>query len=95
MGMSYEHAVRILRAQDKELRKLNRKRFTAGGYEYRLAYEGGFAPGIRIDRRPVGKRNFRWYGNADVSRCATAGDAMAAVMALIPGADTETAVWPK
>lgn len=55
--MTYENAVSIIGAQERNIRKVNGTRFVYGGYEYRIEYRGGFAAYVAIDRRQVGKRN--------------------------------------
>lgn len=53
----------LLDRQAKELRKINAiyLRFQYNGYEYRFTFEGGFSANVRIDRREIGKRNFKFY----------------------------------
>ena len=74
--MTYEYAVRFLKAQDRNIRKVNGVRFTRDGYEYRLKYMGGFASYVAIDRRRVGTRNFKYYGGVSAVHCWTVGDVM-------------------
>jgi len=50
----------IIRDQRKELKKAHNKRFFIDDMEYKLDYEGGFAEGFGIYRRPVGARNFKY-----------------------------------
>lgn len=53
----------LLNRQAKELRKINsiHNRFQYNGYEYRFTFEGGFSAAVRIDRREIGRRNFKYY----------------------------------
>ena len=76
MGMTYEYAVRFLKAQDRNIRKVNGVRFTDDGYEYRLTYRGGFASYVAIDRRRVGTRNFKYFGGVGAAHCWTVDDVM-------------------
>ena len=78
--MTYKEAVAFLGAQDRRLRKIDKTRFTHDGYEYRLVYEGGFAPMVSIERRQIGKRNFKYFGGVGVFDCWTIEDAMSRVM---------------
>jgi len=73
--VTYEHAVRLLESQDRNIRKINGKRFEKDGWEYRLVYEGGFAACIRIDRRLVGKRKFEYFDLVSAADCLTAEEA--------------------
>lgn len=52
---------RTLRAQRDNLKEAHNYRFTKGGYEYRLLYEGGLAESFSIMRRREGERNFKYY----------------------------------
>lgn len=83
--MTYAMAWNILDRQDRELRKLNKMRYFYNGYEYRITYEGGFAPIISLDRRWTGTRNFKYYKAIDVSHCATQADALALIKTTITG----------
>lgn len=74
--MTYKNAVSFLNAQDRNLRKMNNTRFIHNGYEYRLMYRGGFAAYVAIDRRKVGKRNFKYYDGMSVYQCWTAEEAI-------------------
>lgn len=78
--MTHETAVRLLAAQDRNLRKVNNARFIHNGYEYRIKYFGGFASYVGIDRRRVGTRNFKYFGGVGAYHCWTVGDVMKLVM---------------
>ena len=78
--MRLETAYGILRVQDGGLRKVDDTRFVMNGYEYRLKYFGGFAPIVDIQRREVGRRNFKYYGSVGVHDLWTAGQVMDRVM---------------
>lgn len=81
--MTYQQAVTFLKAQDKSLRKVNGIKFEHNGFEYRLTYEGGFAAFIRIDRRAVGKRNFKYYSGFGGYNCLDCEDVLLAVRELM------------
>lgn len=80
MSMPLGIAKWLLTTQDESIRKLNKKRFMYGNYEYRLAYNGGFAPMIKIERREIGRRNFHYWDSVDVSHCLGCNSAMEHVM---------------
>ena len=66
--------------RDRAMRSLNGYKFVRGGYEYRLGYSGGFAPCIFVDRRAVGKRNFKCTSiHVNPDEYATANEAVAAI----------------
>lgn len=69
----------ILATQNARIRKLNNKRFVYNNFEYRLLYEG-VVPAITIERRQIGKRNFKYFDMVDVSRCYGQSEAMELVM---------------
>ena len=81
--MRLETAYAILNAQDKCIRKVNDRRFVYDGYEYRLMYGGGFAAYVGIDRREVGKRNFKYFSGVSAYDCLTVGQVMDKVMSRI------------
>lgn len=74
--MTYGEACVILNMQDRKIRKINGFRFEHNGYEYRTTYCGGFCPMARLDRRAVGKRNFKWFDSVDISRCRNIKEVM-------------------
>lgn len=59
--MNYITACNLLAYQRQRIRKVDNVRFIYGKHEYRLTYRGGFAEYIGIDRREIGKRNFKYY----------------------------------
>ena len=69
--MTYNEAISILGAQERNLRKIKDVRFTHDGYEYRVRYEGGFAAFVSIDRRQIGKRIFEYYTGFGAYDCWT------------------------
>lgn len=78
--MTYTEAVKFLDWQNKNLRKANDMRFVQNGYEYRVKYEGGFAAFVRIDRRLVGTRNFKYFSGFGAHHCWNVGQVMDMVM---------------
>ena len=74
--MTYENALVIIGAQNKNLRKIDNVRFTHNGYEYRITYQGGFGCYVAIDRRQIGKRNFKYFAGIGAYHCMTCGQAM-------------------
>ena len=81
--MSYAHARVILAAQDRAVSKINGYRFLHGEYEYRLCYEGGFTCFISIERRQVGKRNFKWFHGYSAASCSSAEEALEGIMKIV------------
>lgn len=51
----------IMESANKRLKKFNNVRFVDGNFEYRIKYSGGFVHLVDIDRREIGKRNFKYY----------------------------------
>lgn len=74
--MTYENAKIILGLQNRNIRKVNGVRFVRDGYEYRITYFGGFAAYVGIDRRQLGKRNFKYFGGVSASDCWNVGQVM-------------------
>ena len=77
--MTYSEAVAVLDMQDRKIKKIDGTRFEHDGYEYRLKYEGGFTCFVAIERRRVGKRNFKYYKGFGAFGCWTVGDVMGKV----------------
>lgn len=67
--MNINTAYAIVNTQDRNLRRVDGIRFTDNGYEYRLTYRGGFANYVAIDRREIGKRNFKYFGGVGAYHC--------------------------
>ena len=78
--MTYKEAVAFLGAQERRIKKIDGIRFTHEGYEYRLQYKGGFASYVAIDRRQIGKRNFKYFGGVGAYNCGSLEEVMALVM---------------
>ena len=74
--MNYQQAVNFLRMQGKNISKIHNTRLTLGGYEYRITYRGGFAAYVAIDRREIGKRNFKYFGGVGAYHCRTVKDVL-------------------
>lgn len=85
--MNYIQACSILREQDKNISKINGTRFIRNGFEYRIKYCPGFCPMARVDRRPIGCRNFVYITSVDLSHCRYLSDVLDAVCA---GVDKRT-----
>lgn len=82
--MTYENAVLLLKAQDRNIRKVNGVKFIHNGYEYRLTYMGGFASYVGIDRRKVGKRNFKYFSGVGAYNCWKVSQVMDLVKQELP-----------
>lgn len=67
--MNINTAYAIVNAQDTNLRRVTGIKFVENGYEYRLTYRGGFASYVAIDRREVGKRNFKYFSGVGAYHC--------------------------
>ena len=78
--MTYQNAVALINAQERRISKVNGTRFIHNGYEYRITYRGGFAAYVPIDRRQVGRRNFKYFSGVGASDCWTVDDVMKLIM---------------
>jgi len=78
--MTYKEALAFVGAQEKKISKVNNMRFEHDGYEYKVVYEGGFTAFVAIYRRPVGKRNFKYFGGVAVFDCMSVGEAVDKIM---------------
>ena len=58
--MTFEDALCVIRNQSRNCKRFDGLRFTDNEYEYRLRYEGGFAMFFAIERREIGRRNFKY-----------------------------------
>ena len=67
--MTYKNAQILIEAQSHNLRKINDVRIEHDGYEYRVTYRGGFGSYVAIDRREIGKRNFKYFGGVGAYNC--------------------------
>lgn len=74
--MTYEEAKTILRMQDRRIRKIDGTRLFVGDFEYRISYYGGFASYVAIDRRQIGKRNFKYFSGVGAYNCWTVGEVL-------------------
>lgn len=86
--MTYQMACAVIGEQERRVKKIDGVRFIHEGYEYRLTYCGGFAAYVAIDRREVGKRNFKYFGGVGAYDCWTVGQVMDKVAVEI-GIDAE------
>lgn len=71
--MEYAYAKRLIQWQERQISRVNGMRIFRNGYEYRLTWYGGFACYVGIDRREVGKRNFKYFSGIGASDCITVG----------------------
>ena len=78
--MTYEYAKKFLQTQDRNIRRVNGIKIQHNGYEYRLTYKGGFASYVAIDRREIGRRNFKYFGGVGAYHCWTATQVIDLVM---------------
>lgn len=78
--MTYENAKIIIGMQERNIRKVNGIRIEHNGYEYRITYRGGLSSYVAIDRRQIGKRNFKYFGGVGAYKCGTAGQVIELVM---------------
>lgn len=67
--MRYQTARAILEMQDRNIRKVNGIRMIEGNYEYRATYYGKFGAYFGIDRRVIGKRNFKFFCGVSADKC--------------------------
>lgn len=74
MDITIAYAQAVLKEQNKELRKINNKRFVADGYEYKIEFCGGIVPIVIIEGRQVGKRKFRYVCSIPVDKCRDVND---------------------
>lgn len=81
--MTYEIAKTLIGAQERRISKINGIRFEYEGFEYRLTYEGGFAAFVRIDRRQIGKRNFKYFSGFGAYDCLNAEEAFEKIKKII------------
>jgi len=74
--MTYGTALTILQLQDRNIRKIDGVRMVKGNYEYRIKYFGGFASYVGIDRREIGKRNFKYFSCVGAAHCWSVQDVL-------------------
>ena len=74
----------ILACQRYELRHIDGLRIIHNRYEYRVKYEYHWTiPFAVIDRREVGRRNFKCFHSVELSNCRTVDDAVNFIEAAI------------
>lgn len=78
--MTYKDAVILLGTQERNLRKINGTRFIHNGYEYRIKWFGGFAAYVGVDRRQIGKRNFKYFSGIGAFNLRSCEEVMKAIM---------------
>lgn len=81
--MTYNEALTIVGAQERNLKKINGLKFVLGEYEYRLTYEGGFSAFVRIDRREIGKRRFIYFSGFGAYDCLSVGSVLEKARGLV------------
>lgn len=81
--MTYEMAKVFVGAQERRIRKIDGVRFDHKGFEYRLTYEGGFAAFVRIDRRQIDKRNFKYFSGFGAYDCLSVEEAFEKIKKII------------
>lgn len=81
--MTYEMAKALIGVQEKRISKINGVHFDYKGFEYRLVYEGGFTAFIRIDRRQIGRRNFKYFKGFGAYNCWNAEEVFEKVKKII------------
>ena len=74
--MTYTTAKTLLNLQERNISKINGTRLEHKGFEYKVTYMGGFGAYIAIDRRQIGKRNFKYFGGVSGAHCLTLNDAL-------------------
>ncbi len=77
--MNYQTAKIIVNSQNRTFKNLKDVRIKFKGYEYRVQYKGGFAAYVAIDRREVGKRNFKYFSGICAVHCLTTMQVLDAV----------------
>ena len=81
--MTFAEAMNIVKTQRRCFRKINGLRFFEDAYEYRIRYEGGFAEFFILERRKIGKRNFKYFEGTGAYDCMSADDVIAKLTALV------------
>lgn len=82
--MDIKTARAIIGIQERRIRSLNNRKFTYGGYEYEIRYEGGFAVIVSLYRREIGRRNFKYYRGIGCYDCGSADEALQRLCKLLP-----------
>lgn len=78
--MTYKNAQILLGLQERNIKKVNDLRIKRNGYEYRITYKGGFSSYVAIDRREIGKRNFKYFGGVGAYGCRSAAEVLKMVI---------------
>lgn len=74
--MTYVTARALLNLQERNISKISGARLEHKGFEYKVTYMGGFGAYIAIDRRQIGKRNFKYFSGVSGAHCLTLNDAL-------------------
>lgn len=69
--MTIMEARTVIEMQERNFRQLHNTKFVHGNYEYRIRYEGGFSAFFAIQRREIGKRNFKFFGGFSAADMGT------------------------
>ena len=78
--MTYDFAIKLVQYQKRNLKKVNGIVIEYKGYQYRLTYFGWFSEYIGIDRRLIGKRNYKYFSGIGAWHYLSAMGAVAACM---------------
>ncbi len=78
--MTYDFAIKLVQYQKRNLKKVNGIVIDHKGYQYRLTYYGGFSEYIAIDRRQIGKRNYKYFSGIGAYHCLSVAGAVAECM---------------
>lgn len=84
--MAYKNAVLLVQAQRRNIRKVGGIVIDHNGFQYRLTYKGGFAEYVAIDRREIGKRNYKYFGGFGAYHCVSAEQVLKMAMEKIEAA---------
>lgn len=78
--MTFDEAIKLVQYQKRVLKKVNGIVIDYKGYQYRLTYFGGFSEYIGIDRRQIGKRNYKYFSGIGAWHYRSVAGAVAACM---------------
>ena len=69
--------------QAYSLKALNNTRIFYNGYEYRVTFSGGISCYMAIDRREIGKRNFKYFGGFGAYKYSSPNEALDRIREMI------------
>ena len=69
--------------QEYSLKALNNTRIFCNGYEYRITFRGGISCYMAIDRREMGKRNFKYFGGFAAYKYGSPDEALEKIREMI------------